>query len=244
MSPVDAVMRRELRSYFITPQGYLLLILFLLLANVFTFYLGDFYARGQADLLPFFDAQPWLYLIITPIVTMRWWAEEEKSGHLELLLTLPLQPAQAMLGKFLAGWVFLGMGLTLTFPIWLTVNYLGSPDNGVIALGYLGSWLMAGVFLAIGACLSTFTQSQVTACILSLIMCCALVLTGLPKVQDFFQGMLPSWLILGLGQLSMVRHFTPLAHGVLGLHDLLYFILSIVCWLGEGVTVLQWKRAG
>ena len=149
MSPVIAVMRRELRSYFVTPVAYVFLVMFLVVSGVLTFYVGDFYERGQADLQPFFIMHPWLYLILVPAITMRMWAEEASGGTLELLLTLPLTLWQAMMGKFLAAWVFIGVALALTFPIWLTVNYLGTPDNLVIVAGYLGSWLMAGTFVAI-----------------------------------------------------------------------------------------------
>jgi ABC-2 type transport system permease protein len=186
MSPVSAVMRRELRSYFVTPVAYVFLVIFLVLAGILTFYAGDFYERGQADLQPFFTMHPWLYLILVPAITMRMWAEESKGGTLELLLTLPLTLWQAMLGKFFAAWLFIGLALVLTFPIWITVNYLGSPDNGVIVAGYLGSWLMAGSFIAIGACLSALTRSQVVAFILSALVCVLLILVGQPQVLDFF----------------------------------------------------------
>jgi ABC-2 type transport system permease protein len=178
MKPINAVMRRELRSYFVTPVAYVFLVIFLVLAGILTFYVGDFYERGQADLQPFFVMQPWLYLILVPAITMRMWAEEAKGGTLELLLTLPLTLWQAMLGKFLAAWLFIGLALVLTLPIWITVNYLGSPDNGVILAGYLGSWLMAGTFIAIGACLSAVTRSQVVAFILTALVCVLLILAA------------------------------------------------------------------
>ena len=143
MNPVTAIMRRELRSYFVTPVAYVFLVIFLVLSGILTFYVGDFYDRSIADLQPFFVMHPWLYLILVPAVSMRLWAEEAKSGTLELLLTLPVNLWQAMLGKFLAAWLFVGLALLLTFPIWVTVNYLGSPDNGIIVAGYIGSWLSA-----------------------------------------------------------------------------------------------------
>lgn len=242
MSPMAAVMRRELRSYFVTPVAYVFLVIFLVLAGILTFYVGDFYEREQADLQPFFSMHPWLYLILVPAVSMRLWAEETKSGTLELLLTLPVSLTQAMLGKFLAAWLFVGLALALTFPIWITVNYLGSPDNGVIVAGYLGSWLMAGAFLAIGACLSTLTSSQVVAFILTALVCVLLILAGQPQVLDFFQGALPRRLVNGVAHLSMLRHFEAIARGVLDVRDLLYFLLSIVAWLAAGVLVLELKR--
>ncbi|WP_266169446.1 ABC transporter permease subunit [Dyella subtropica] len=242
MSPISAVTRRELRSFFVTPVAYVFLVIFLVLAGILTFYAGDFYDRGQADLQPFFAMHPWLYLLLVPAVSMRMWAEEIKGGTLELLLSLPLTLAQAMLGKFLAAWLFIGMALLLTFPIWITVNYLGSPDNGVILAGYLGSWLMAGAFLAIGACLSAVTQSQVVAFILTMVVCFLLILAGQPQVMDFLQGSLPRRLLNGLAHLSMLRHFEAIARGVLDLRDLLYFVLSIAAWLAAGVLVLDLKR--
>ncbi|MDW2982121.1 ABC transporter permease subunit [Rhodanobacter sp. KK11] len=242
MSPLNAVLRRELRSYFVTPVAYVFLVIFLVLAGILTFYAGDFYERGQADLQPFFIMHPWLYLILVPAITMRMWAEEAKGGTLELLLTLPLTLWQAMLGKFLAAWLFIGLALALTFPIWITVNYLGSPDNGVILAGYLGSWLMAGSFIAIGACLSALTRSQVVAFILTALVCVLLILVGQPQVQDFFSGTVPRKLINAVAHLSMLRHFEAIARGVLDIRDLTYFLLSTVGWLVAGVLLLDLKR--
>ncbi|WP_199097403.1 ABC transporter permease subunit [Dyella sp. ASV21] len=242
MSPVAAVARRELRSYFVTPVAYVFLVIFLVLAGILTFYAGDFYERGQADLQPFFAMHPWLYLVLVPAVSMRMWSEEAKGGTLELLLSLPLSLAQAMLGKFLAAWLFIGLALLLTFPIWITVNYLGSPDNGVILAGYLGSWLMAGAFLAIGACLSAVTQSQVVAFVLTLVVCFLLILAGQPQVMEFFQGTLPRRMVNGIAHLSMLRHFEAISRGVLDLRDVLYFLLSMAAWLTAGVLVLDLKR--
>lgn len=242
MSPVGAVMRRELRSYFVTPVAYVFLVIFLVLAGILTFYAGDFYERGQADLQPFFVMHPWLYLILVPAITMRMWAEEAKGGTLELLLTLPVTLWQAMLGKFLAAWLFIGLALVLTFPIWITVNYLGSPDNGVILAGYLGSWMMAGTFIAIGACLSALTNSQVVAFVLTALVSVLLMLVGQPQVLDFLQGGLPNRLINGVAHLSILQHFEAIARGVLDVRDLLYFLLSMVGWLITGVLLLDLKR--
>jgi ABC-2 type transport system permease protein len=243
MSPTMAIMRRELRSYFVTPVAYVFLVIFLVLSGILTFYAGDFYDRGVADLQPFFVMHPWLYLILVPAVSMRLWAEEAKSGTLELLMTLPATLWQAMLGKFLAAWFFVGLALLLTFPIWVTVNYLGSPDNGIIVAGYIGSWLMAGAFLAIGACLSTLTSSQVVAFILTAVVCVLLILVGQSQVLDFFQGALPRRLVNGVAHLSMVRHYEAIARGVLDLRDILYFVLTIAAWLTAGVLVLDLKRS-
>jgi ABC-2 type transport system permease protein len=242
MTAIGAIARRELRSYFVTPMAYVFLVIFLVLSGILTFYSGDFYERGQADLQPFFAMHPWLYLILVPALSMRMWAEEAKGGTLELLLTLPVTLVQAMLAKFLAAWLFIGLALLLTFPIWITVNYLGSPDNGVIVAGYFGSWLMAGALLAVGACLSALTRSQVVAFILTVVVCFLLILAGQPQVLDFLQGTLPRKLINGVAHLSMLRHFEAIARGVLDVRDIFYFVLSIAAWLTAGVLVLDLKR--
>jgi ABC-2 type transport system permease protein len=244
MSAVLAIMRRELRSYFVTPLAYVFLVIFLLMSAFLTFYIGDFYERGLADLQPFFSFHPWLYLMLAPAMTMRLWAEERKSGTLELLLTLPVTITRAMLGKFLAAWVFIGLALVLTFPMWLTVNYLGSPDNGVILAGYFGSWLMAGNFLAIGCCLSALTRSQVVAFIITAAMCFALVLAGFSGVRDALNGLVPTQAVTMLSQFSILQHFQAIARGVLDLRDVVYFLTGIVVWLTAGVLVLELKRTG
>jgi len=242
VSPVIAVLRRELRSYFVTPVAYVFLVMFLVLSAILTFFVGDFYERGQADLQPFFAMQPWLYLILVPAVTMRMWAEEANAGTLELLLTLPVTLAQAMAGKFLAAWLFVGLGLALTFPLWITVNYLGPADNGVIVAGYLGSWLMAGSFMAIGACMSALTRSQVVAFILTALACTLFVLIGMPQIVDLFRGPVMGKLVKGVAHLSMLRHFEAISRGVLDVRDLLYFVLTTFGWLLAGVLLLDLKR--
>mgnify|MGYP000701418874 FL=1 len=163
MKNVTIILNREFASYFTTPVAYVFILVFLVLSSAFTFYLGQFYERGQADLLPFFNFHPWLYLFLVPAVSMRLWSEERASGSIELLLTLPITLWDAILGKFLAAWLFTGLALLGTFPLWLSVNYLGEPDNGAIAASYVGSWFMAGAFLAVGCCLSALTKSQIVA---------------------------------------------------------------------------------
>lgn len=242
MNGVTAIARRELWSYFVTPVAYVFMVIFLVLSGTLTFYTGDFYDRGLADLQPFFDMHPWLYLVLVPAVTMSMWAEERSSGTLELLFSLPVSISQAVLGKFLAAWGFIGICLVLTFPIWITVNYLGDPDNGVILAGYVGSWLMAGAFIAIGACMSTITRSQIIAFILTASVCFLLLLVGQPQVLDFFQDTVPPKLIGAMGQLSMARHANAIARGVLDLRDLVYFFATIVAWLGASVVMLDLKR--
>ncbi|HEX7342196.1 MAG TPA: ABC transporter permease subunit [Rhodanobacteraceae bacterium] len=243
MSAVITVMRRELRSYFVTPMAWVFSVIFLILAGALTFYLGDFYARGQADLQPFFEFHPWLYLFLVPALSMQIWAEERKSGTMELLLTLPITATQAMLGKFFAAWLFVAMVLVLTFPIWLTVNYLGHPDNGVILASYLGSLLMAGAYLAVGCCMSTLTRSQVVAFILTAAVCFLLLLAGQPLVLDAAAGLLPPPLVQAVADLSFLHHFAAIARGVLDVRDVIYFVLSIVFWLMAGIIMLNLRRA-
>jgi ABC-2 type transport system permease protein len=240
---VANVMRRELSGYFSTPVAWVFIVIFLVMAGVFTFYIGSFYDRGIADLDPFFTFHPWLYLFLVPAIAMRLWAEERRSGTVELLLTLPLTTWQAVLGKFLAAWLFVGLALLLTFPVWLTVNYLGDPDNGVIAAGYIGSWLMAGGFLAIGSCMSALTRNQVVAFILSVVVCFGFLLSGLPMVMDLFSGWAPQALLDTIADFSFLAHFATISRGVIDLRDLVYFALVITSWLLANAIVLEMKKA-
>ncbi len=243
MNGLAAVYRRELASYFATPLAYVFIVIFLLLAGAFTFWLGGFYERGQADLAPFFNFHPWLYLFLVPAVAMRLWAEERRSGSIELLLTLPVRPGVAVVAKFLAAWTFVALALALTFPVWLTVNYLGSPDNGAIVAGYIGSLAMAGGFLAIGSCLSAATRSQVIAFILTVVVCFALLLAGYPLVLDAFRGWAPPALVDAVASLSLLTHFQAISKGVLDLRDVLYFAMTIGAWLYATTLVLELRKA-
>ena len=243
MKPLVTLYQRELRSYFATPVAYVFIVIFLLLSGAFTFYLGGFFERGQADLEPFFAYHPWLYLFLVPAVAMRLWADERKSGSIELLLTLPITMWQAVVAKFLAAWSFIAVALALTFPIWITVNVLGEPDNGVIIASYLGSLLMAGAFLAIGACLSAATRSQAVAFILSVVACFLLMLAGFPLVLDVFRAIAPEALVDAIAGLSFLTHFQALSKGVIDLRDLLYFVLSIGFWLYANAVVIDLKKA-
>ena len=243
MSQVINIMRRELQAYFSTPVAYVFIVIFLILAGTFTFYLGGFYERGIADLDPFFRFHPWLYLFLVPAISMRLWAEERKSGTIELLLSLPLTPLQAVLGKFLAAWLFVGTALVLTLPVWITVNYLGDPDNGSIFAAYIGSWLMAGGFLSIGACVSALTRNQVVAFILSVVVCFGFLLSGLPMIMNLFKGWAPQALLDGVANLSFLSHFSSLSKGVIDLRDLVFFALVMGFWLFANVIVLELKKA-
>ncbi|MGD9265050.1 MAG: ABC transporter permease subunit [Lysobacterales bacterium] len=243
MNAMLNVMRRELGGYFATPVAYVFLVIFLVMTGIFTFYLGGFYERGIADLDPFFRFHPWLYLFLVPAISMRLWAEERRLGTIELLFTLPLTTVQAVVGKFLAAWLFIGLALLLTLPLWLTVNYLGSPDNGVILAAYLGSWLMAGGFLAIGSCMSALTRNQVVAFILAVVVCFLFLLSGLPMVMNLFTGWAPQVLLDGIASLSFLKHFADISKGVIDLRDLVYFVLMTGFWLVANVLVLDLKKA-
>lgn len=243
MSAVNVIMKRELASYFSTPVAYIFIIIFLMLSGVFTFYLGQFFERGQADLSAFFNFIPWLYLVLVPAVAMRLWSEERRSGTIELLMTLPLGTMQIVIGKFLAAWLFMGLALVLTFPVWVTVNYLGEPDNGVILAGYLGAWLMSGGFLAIGSCLSAATKNQIVAFILTLVVCFVLVVAGFPIVQDVFSSWAPLWLVDGVSNLSFLTHFNAISRGVIDLRDLVYFAVLIGAFLYATALIVDMKKA-
>ena len=243
MNATINVMRRELTGYFATPVAYVFLVIFLVMTGIFSFYLGNFYERGWADLDSFFRFHPWLYLFLVPAISMRLWAEERRSGTIELLFTLPLTTTQAVMGKFLAAWFFIGLALVLTFPMWITVNYLGAPDNGVILAAYLGSWMMAGGFLAIGSCMSALTRNQVVAFILSIVVCFLFLLSGLPMVMNLFVGWAPQIVLDGIASLSFLKHFADISKGVIDLRDLVYFALVTGFWLTANVLILDMKKA-
>lgn len=237
------VIKRELASYFATPLAYMFIFIFLVLSGVFTFYLGNFYERGQADLSPFFNFHPWLYLFLVPAISMRLWSEERKSGTIELLMTLPITRLDAVLGKFFAAWLFAGLALALTFPLWITVNYLGNPDNGVIFASYVGSWLMAGAFLAIGSCMSACSKSQVIAFIACGVVCLLFILAGFPLVLNVFRAWMPAMFIDTLASVSFLTHFSSISRGVLSLVDVLFFLSVIVTWLLATIIVVEMKQA-
>lgn len=243
MNNLIAILRRELVGYFQTPVAYVFIMIFLLLSGTLSFYLGNFYEREQADLGAFFTFHPWLYLFLVPAISMRLWAEERKTGSIELLMTLPVTVPQAVLGKFLAAWIFTGIALFLTFPIWLTVNYLGDSDNGIILGAYLGSFLMAGGFMAIGACISATTRNQVVAFILSLVTCFLFLLSGFPLVLDFFQLWLPQPVVDAIASLSFLTHFSSINKGVIDLRDLSYFVILISVWLYANMIVVRARKA-
>jgi ABC-2 type transport system permease protein len=243
MRNVGIIMRRELASYFATPLAYVFILIFLVLANAFTFYLGGFFERGQADLQMFFYWHPWLYLFLIPAISMRLWAEERKSGSIELLMTQPVTLWEAVLGKYFAAWLFAALALALTFPIWITVNYLGRPDNGTILAAYIGSLLLAGGYLAIGSCMSALTNNQVIAFILGVVVCFLVLLAGFPLVLDAFRGWAPQWLVDAVASLSFLTHFDSIKKGVIDVRDLLYFGMLSAFFLLATSIALDLRKA-
>lgn len=244
MSPrnVCSIFKREFAAYFTTPVAYVFLIVFLALAGALTFYIGNFFDRNQADLEAFFTFHPWLYLFLIPAISMRLWAEERKAGTVELLLTMPVTLWDAVLGKFLAAWVFAGVALVLTFPIWLTVNFLGEPDNGAILAGYIGSFLMAGAYLAIGSCLSASTKNQVIAFVLAAAICFLFTLGGTNMVLGFAASVLPQSLVDLVASFSFLNHFDQIKKGVIDLRDLIFFLSVMGVFLFANTLVLELKK--
>jgi ABC-2 type transport system permease protein len=243
MTRALAIFRRELSGYFATPLAYVFIVIFLVLAGVLTFFVGNFFERGQADLQPFFTFHPWLYLVLIPALSMRLWAEERRSGTIELFLTLPIRLSEAVIGKFLAAWCFAGIALLLTFPFWITVNVLGDPDNGVILAGYLASWLMAGAVLAIGAAVSAATKNQVIAFVVTAAFVFVLAVAGTPVVLGLLQGWASSGVIRAVAGISLFGHFTAITRGVVDLRDLVYFVSIIVAFLAANAVLIDLKKA-
>lgn len=243
MNPAITIFKRELAGFFSTPVAYVFLVIFLVLSTALAFQLGGLYEAGQASLQAFFGFHPWLYLFLMPAISMRMWAEERNTGSIELLLTLPITVTQSVLGKFLSAWVFAGIALALTFPMWITVNYLGDPDNGVILAGYIGSWLMAGGFLAIGACMSALSRSQVIAFILTTAICFTLLMAGHRLVLDFVGPLVGQSLSDAIASMSFLTHFDSITKGVLDLRDLVFFGLLIALFLFATTLVIDMKKA-
>ena len=243
MKPVVIIMRRELASYFATPIAYVVLVIFLIMANLFAFWLGGLYERGQADLAPFFNFMPWLYLFLIPAISMRLWSEERRNGSIELLLTQPVTLWQAVLGKFFAAWVFVGVALLLTCPIWFTINYLGNPDNGAIFAAYLGCFFIAGGFLAVGSFTSSISKNQLVSFLVAVMLCFLLLIAGFPMVTDWISAWLPQWLVDGVVSLSFLTHFENITRGVLDLRDVLYYALVTVFFLLASTVVLDSRKS-
>lgn len=242
---IKTITKRELGAYFSSPLAYVFIVIFLLLCGFFTFMVGGFFERGEASLSSsFFLWHPWFYLFLVPAAGMRLWAEERRVGTLELLLTMPITPWQAILGKFFASWLFLGLALALTFPIWITVNYLGSPDNGIILCGYIGSWLMAGAYLAVSCITSAMTRNQVVSFIISVVLCLFLILAGFPPVIRLLEGWAQPWLVNTITSFSVITHFDGFQKGVVDSRDVLFFLSLIGFSLFSTSVILRSHRAG
>jgi ABC-2 type transport system permease protein len=244
VKPVIPIFRREFAAYFATPLALVFIVIFLFAMGTFTFYVGHFYDNGVADLSVFFGYHAWLYLFLIPAISMRLWAEERRTGTIELLLTLPIPVWATVLGKFLAAWLFAGLALVLTFPIWLTVNYLGHPDNGVILAGYLGSFLMAGGYLSIGSCISALTNNQVIAFVVSVVACFLFTISGAPLVIDVFHDWAPLVLIDTISSFSFLTHFSAIAVGVIDARDIFFFLSLIALFLTANVVIVELKKGG
>jgi ABC-2 type transport system permease protein len=243
---VRTIAKRELSGYFTSPVAYVFIVIFLLLAGFFTFMIGGFFERNEASLTAFFTWHPWLYLFLVPAAGMRLWSEERRLGTMELLLTMPVTTGQAIIGKFVASWLFLGLALLLTFPAIITVNYLGSPDNGVILCGYIGSFLLAGSYLAISSVTSAITRNQVVSFIISVVICLGLILAGWPPVTNIliqWMGAAP-WIVDVVKSFSVMTHFEGFQRGVLDSRDLVFFLSMIGFSLFTTGVILRNHRAG
>ncbi len=243
MRNISIIAKRELKGYFATPVAYVFIVIFLAMTGAFAFYIGNFFDRGRADLDAFFQFHPWLYLLLIPAISMRLWAEERKSGTIEMLMTLPITTTSAVLGKFLAAWGFAAIALILTAPMWITVNVLGNPDNGVIFASYVGSWFMAGAFLAIGSCVSAITKNQVVAFIIAATVCFLFTMSGLELVLNFFRLWAPDLLVETIASMSFLTHFRAVMNGVIDIRDLIFFSSLIAFWLFANVIIVDLKKS-
>ena len=244
MRNITIIAKREFKGYFATPLAYIFIVIFIALTGAFAFYIGRFFSREQADLVAFFTYHPWIYLMLIPAISMRLWAEERKTGTIEILMTLPVSTTEAVLGKYLAAWAFTGLALMLTFPMWLTVNVLGNPDNGVILTSYLGSFFMAGAFLAMGSCISALTKNQVIAFIVAATVCFLFTVSSLALVLDFFRAWAPEILVHTIASMSFLTHFATITKGVIELRDFIFFASLIAFWLFANIIVVDLKKAG
>jgi ABC-2 type transport system permease protein len=244
MRNIITITKREFNGYFASPVAFVVIVIFLLLAGFFTFNVEELFDRGQANLAGFFRWHPWLYLFLAPALGMRMWSEERRSGTIELLLTMPITPWQAIVGKFLATWAVVAIALALTFPVVITVNYLGNPDNGVIFAGYIGSLLLAGAYLAITAMTSAMTRNQVVSFILAVVISLFLILAGYPPVTNSFITWASPWLVEGIASFSFITHAEGIQKGVLDSRDILYFLSVIGFSLFTTSIVIRAHRAG
>jgi len=243
MRNVWVVMKRELKSYFEAPVAYVFMVGFLVLTGFLTFFVTRFYERRIADLQPFFFWHPWVYLLLVPAAAMGLWAEERRTGTIELLLTMPITLAEAVLGKFLAAWLFIIIGIALTFPIVITTFYLGNPDAGVIISGYFGTILLAGAYVSVGMLTSAMTRSQVISFVMSLLLCLLLLLAGWPPVTDIFVRWAPNWLVNAVASISFMPHFESMQRGVIDVRDIVYYVSVIVFMFSATLLVLENRKS-
>jgi ABC-2 type transport system permease protein len=238
-----AIAKRELKGYFCTPIAYVFLIAFLVMAAAATFLVGDFFTFNEASLRTFFFWLPWLYLLLVPAAGMRLWSEERRQGTSELLLTLPVTPAQAVTGKFLAGWLFLTFGLLLTFPLPITVAILGDPDVGAMATGYIGAFLLAGAFLAICSLTSACTKNQVVSFVVSAVLCLILVLAGhAPTALLLTKWGLDPQITAKAAKFSAILHQENFQRGIIAANDLAYYALLILATLRINQAIIECQR--
>jgi len=243
-SNINSIVRKELSGYFTSPAAYVFIVIFLLLSGFFTFMISNFFAAGEASMTAFFQWLPWLYMALVPAVGMPLWSEERRLGTIELLLTMPMSMLDCILGKFLAAWLFISAALLLTFPLVITVAYLGRPDFGVIFCGYIGSILLGGAYLGIASMTSSMTRSQVVSFILSVIICVFLIFSGWPPVTDMLVNWAPVWLVDSVGYLSVMPHFSNMQRGIIDSRDIIYF-LSVICFsLWSTDIILKNHKAG
>ena len=241
---IKTIAKREMGGYFASPVAYVFIVIFLLLIGYFTFMAGGFFERGEASLTSFFTWHPWLYLFLVPAIGMRLWSEERRLGTMELLLTMPITTWQAIVGKFLASWLFLILALALTFPVVITVNYLGSPDNGVIFCAYMGSLLLGGSYLAISCMTSALTRNQVVSFIISVVICLFLILCGYPPVTNLLLRLEMPRLVEAVAAFSVMTHFEGFQKGVLDSRDVLFFLSIIGFSLFTTGVIIRGNRAG
>jgi len=239
---IRAIFKREISGYFGSPLAYVFIVIFLLLLGFFTFYVSNFFEAGQADLRGFFEWHPWIFMFLIPAIAMKLWAEERRMGTIELILTFPVTVGEAILGKFLAAWVFIGIGLFLTFPMVITVAYLGEPDLGSTFCSYIGSFLMAGAFLSVGIMTSSLTRSQVISFIVSIVICLFFILAGYPPVTEVLSGWSPVWLLNIVSYLSFLSHYISIERGVLDLRDIVYYLSVIFFMLFMNGMIIQNRR--
>ena len=240
-----AVFKREFKAYFASPLGYIFVVIFLLASGFLTLSrdFGRFLELRQADLAPFFTYIPWLFAVLVPAVAMRLWAEERQSGTVELLLTLPITLEGSYLGKFLAGWGFLGVSLLLTWPVVFQVARLGDPDWGAILAGYVACLFTAAAFLSVGMLFSALSRNQVVAFILGVASSVAFLLLGLPQSLETLGSLAGGYLEQVLASMSLIDHFQVLSRGLLEVRSLAFFLLFTVAWLITGMLVLDRTKA-